>query len=82
MAIVNCPKCKKGFKPHGSVKTLSGLAAGAATGAYFGSSVGIVAGPLGAANGVWFGAVVGAAVVGLGVRQVAICPNCKKVALI
>jgi uncharacterized membrane protein len=79
MATVNCPACHKAFNAKHYLVKSGAFAAGAATGAWLGSGVGLVAGPIGAIAGTFPGAVIGGVLVWLGVSKLARCPSCSKI---
>ena len=82
MAKIICPKCGNSFDTNNAESLVSRAAAATAlggTGAYFGSGVGIAAGPLGAVAGTIPGAIVGATMGYLAADQVRRCPKCRKI---
>ena len=82
MAKIVCPKCKNQFDANNPESLVTRSAAAAAlggTGAYFGSGIGIAAGPLGAIAGTIPGAAIGGAVGWLAADQVRRCPKCSKI---
>ena len=82
MAMIICPKCSNKFDANNPESLVTRGAAATAlggTGAYFGSGIGIAAGPLGAIAGTVPGAIVGAATGYLIADQVRRCPKCSKI---
>jgi rubredoxin len=79
MAQIICPKCQHTFDnntPESIVTRAAAAAALGATGAYYGSQVGIAGGPVGAINGAWIGGAVGGVTGWFIADQFRRCPKC------
>lgn len=75
-----CTKCSEEFDPNEHPATKgAALAAGAISGAYIGSGLGIAAGPLGAIAGTIPGAIVDGGAGAMLDKNLAKCPHCRKV---
>jgi len=81
MADIICSNCKHVFASDNTDSYVTNGAAALAfgsTAAYFGSGIGIAAGPLGAVNGWFVCAVVGGLVGWLTADQFRLCPKCNQ----
>lgn len=79
MATVNCPKCNRKFDPKHYLAKGGAAVAGAASGGWVGSGIGLALGPWGAIAGTIPGVVIGGTLAYLGVSKFAKCPGCSKV---